>query len=175
MRRYILETPDTEDLGIGPLDSGALSYAQITKIGAGGVPGTIKNFTDNGDGTVTDRDTGLMWVADPSRCGISWGMPGTPLAMDITTASIATAGLNYAGYTDWRLPDVNELSTLVDYSRTSPSLSPTFFPNVQANKYWAGTPWAGMAGNFWTVDFDSGWTDYDFQPNTNFIRPVRNA
>lgn len=78
------------------------------------------NFTDNGDGTVTDRATGLMWMQKDSAKAVSW-----------KDALGFAENLVYAGYDDWRLPDTKELQYIVDYSRSpdttgSPAIDPMF-------------------------------------------------
>ena len=94
---------------------------------------TTQSLTDNGNGTVTDHSTGLMWQQ---------GEPGS-----MTRA----AALNYCenlsfpltnGFTDWRLPNIKELVSLVDYSVANytnliPAFNRTFFPNaVEGVYYW---------------------------------------
>ncbi len=78
------------------------------------------DFADNGDGTVTDRATGLMWMQKDSRRGMNW-----------KDALEYAENLVYAGYNDWRLPDAKELQYIVDYSRSpdttdSPAIDPVF-------------------------------------------------
>lgn len=68
------------------------------------------NFVDNGDGTVSDKATGLMWSKDDNGEGIEW--------VDALTYS---QGATLAGYSDWRLPNVKELQSIVDYSRAPSS------------------------------------------------------
>ncbi len=71
----------------------------------------VNDFVDNNDGTVTDNATGLMWQQADSEIGLDW-----PAALEY--AKNATIG----GYSDWRLPNVKELQSIVDYTR-SPSAS----------------------------------------------------
>lgn len=71
----------------------------------------INSFVANGDGTVTDEATGLMWQAADSGAGMDW-----PSALEYAQNS------ELGGYTDWRLPNVKELQSIVDY-RYSPSAS----------------------------------------------------
>ena len=66
--------------------------------------GNQPNYTDNGDGTVTDNITGLMWQQDPG-VKMTW-----PEAVDMLD------GFELAGYTDWRLPTIKELYSLIDFS-----------------------------------------------------------
>lgn len=68
------------------------------------------NFIDNGDGTISDLATGLMWSKDDNGKGIEW-VNALPYAQEATLA----------GYTDWRLPNVKELQSIVDYSRAPSS------------------------------------------------------
>lgn len=76
-----------------------------------GNPDYGKNqFVDNGDGTITDQATGLMWAQDDSGKGMDWE---TALAWVQQQNSA-----NYLGYSDWRLPNAKELQSIVDYSRS---------------------------------------------------------
>jgi len=70
----------------------------------------INNFVDNGDNTITDSATGLMWMKDDSQLAMNWE---AALAWAQTKNS-----LNYLGYNDWRLPDTKELQSIVDYTRS---------------------------------------------------------
>ena len=78
------------------------------------------DFKDNGDGTVTDRNTGLMWMKTDSGKGMTW-----------EEALAYAENSTYAGYSDWRLPNIKELQYLVDYTRSpdttkSPAINPIF-------------------------------------------------
>ncbi len=96
----------------------------------------INDFTDNGDGTVTDHATGLMWQQADSSVGMNW-----------QTALAYAEGLQLAGWQDWHLPNAKELQSIVDYSRdpgttASASLYPIFSCTPITNE--AGTldyPW----------------------------------
>lgn len=67
----------------------------------------INDFQDNADGTITDNATGLMWTQDDNGEGLTWED-----ALAFAENSV------FAGYTDWRLPNVKELQSIVDYSRS---------------------------------------------------------
>jgi hypothetical protein len=69
----------------------------------------INNFVNNGDGTITDISSNLMWMQNDN---------GTPVLWE--NALSYAENFTYAGFSDWRLPDVKELQNLLDYSR-SPS------------------------------------------------------
>ena len=105
-------------------------------------------FTPNGDGTVTDNATKLMWVQDPSLCGVG-GYPNTwattldtPKTMKWTDAIANCEALVYAGHTDWRLPNINELRSIIDYSRVLPAIYTSYFtcsPFTSPYFYWSST------------------------------------
>ena len=67
----------------------------------------INEFIDNGDGTITDAATGLMWMQDDS---------GTPMVWK--DALSYAENFEYAGYSDWRLPDAKELQGIIDYTKS---------------------------------------------------------
>lgn len=95
---------------------------------------TQPSFTDNGNGTITDNRTGLMWAKDGYGAGANYGY-GMAWANAITFASTCTLG----GYTDWRLPNVKELISIVKYSGTAPFIDATYFPNTYSGYYWTST------------------------------------
>ena len=81
--------------------------------------GNGPSYTDNGDGTVTDNITGLMWQQSPDTDG-----DGDIDADDKLTCNQAVAGagtLSLGGYTDWRLPTLKELYSLIDFRGLDPS------------------------------------------------------
>jgi hypothetical protein len=83
----------------------------------------VNNFTDNGDGTIIDNATGLMWSKDDSGEGMDWE--------DALAWVHQNNEENYLGYNDWRLPNAKELQSIVDYSRSpqttnSAAIDPVF-------------------------------------------------
>ncbi len=106
-----------------------------------GNPGYGKNdFRDNGDGTVSDRATGLMWSKADSKTGMNW-----EAALAWVQARNAE---NYLGYDDWRLPNAKELQSIVDYTRApavthSPAIDPVFsttgLPDGEYPYFWSST------------------------------------
>ena len=117
-----------------------------------GNPGYGKNdFHDNGDGTITDRATGLMWSKADSGQGMNW--------QDALAWVQKKNAEKYLGHNDWRLPSVKELQSLVDYTRSpdtsqSPAIDPIFNCTAITNEirqtdypfYWSATTHAGMRG-----------------------------
>jgi len=102
------------------------------------------SYTDNGDGTVSDTSTGLMWQQAGSSSSMRW-----------EDALAYCEGLNLGGYTDWRLPTIKELRSLVDYSRYNPAIDSTYFPNT-ASWYWSSTTSAYNTSNAWIINFYTG-------------------
>ena len=102
-------------------------------------------FVDNGDGTVTDNCTGLMWQKDT-------GNRGNPLHWCDALAYCEV--LSLGGHDDWRLPNVRELQSIVDYGRTSPSINPVF--GALSSSYWSSTSLAGIPVYAWHVSFQVG-------------------
>ena len=115
--------------------------------------GGALSYTDNGDGTVTDNRTGLTWekkTDDNVRTNYTW-----QAAFEYVAALNAA---NFAGHSDWRLPNVRELMSIIDYGRSNPSIDPIFGPtsgNTNFVTYWSSTSWAAYnpAGNAWGVEF----------------------
>lgn len=82
------------------------------------------NFKNNGDNTITDQATNLMWSKEDSKIGLDW--PGALAWVQTQNAA------NYLGHNDWRLPNSKELQSIVDYTRSpsttnSPAIDVTFF------------------------------------------------
>lgn len=110
----------------------------------------INTYSDNGDGTITDEATGLMWMQDDRDEALNW-----------EDALGYAENKEYAGYSDWRLPDVKELQSIVDYSRSpattsSAAIDPIFNCSQITNE-------AGEADypSYWSGTTHSNWTDQE--------------
>ena len=90
----------------------------------------VPRFIDNVDGTVKDRLTGLEWTKNAN-------IAGTYMAWQEALDFVKT--LNTGGHNDWRLPNVNEIESLVDFGMCYPALPANPFLNVQADFYWSST------------------------------------
>ena len=121
------------------------------------------NFTDNGDGTVTDNNTMLMWQQDEG---------GQKTWED---AISYCEGLSLAGHTDWRLPNIKELESITDDSLYNPAIDTSFFPNVYASNYWSSTTYAYNSSYAWNVFFYYGSVNaYDhYKSYDYYVRCVR--
>ncbi len=103
------------------------------------------NFTDNGDGTVTDNVTGLMWQQQDDDVQRTWD-----------DAVNYSENLSFAGYNDWRLPNTKELKSIVLYDGSSPSVDTIYFPNTKPSNYWTSTAFVHNSGWWWYVSLGSG-------------------
>jgi hypothetical protein len=138
-----------------------------------GYPETGPRFTDNGDGTITDNATGLMWVKEPGACGGAFGSPGSPSGMTWNNAIDNCLSLDYAGYTDWRLPNIKELMSIADYEKLGVKIDETFFPDTQSLDYWTSTTRVDVTILAWYLYFSDGDVLYQAKTNTGMVRPVR--
>ncbi|MFX0201171.1 MAG: DUF1566 domain-containing protein [Candidatus Hodarchaeota archaeon] len=112
-----------------------------------GVAWPVLRFTDHGDGTLTDNLTGLMWTKDANMYG------GRTWAEALSDCEGCTAG----GYSDWRLPNVRELRSLIDYGQYNPALPAGHpFSNVRWSSYWSSTTLANMSSFAWCVNLKNG-------------------
>ncbi|MDX1959994.1 MAG: DUF1566 domain-containing protein [Leptospiraceae bacterium] len=138
--------------------------------GTNNTPSTI--FTDNSNGTVTDQATGLIW----QKC--SAGLSGTTCETGSAGIYTWTSALSYCNSLSlasrtWRLPNVNELRTIIDLTRTSsPSIDTTAFPATDANSYWSSTTYAPSTTLAWQVNFNSGYVVNDFKTIPTYVRCV---
>ncbi len=118
-------------------------------------------LTDNGNGTVTDSSTGLMW------------QQAEPGVMTWTNALSYCNGLGLGGNADWRLPNITELDSIVDFTRYSPAINTTFFPNAYASYYWSSTTYADGTDDAWHVNFNDGGGRHDYKTGGSYVRCVR--
>ena len=108
-------------------------------------------YTDNGDGTISDAQTGLMWMqcsygqtydgGDTNGDGfICEGNPnfGT-WQQAFSWAEDSNTDVDY-GYSDWRLPNAKELGSIVDFGSAIPAINQSIFPNTPSGPYWSSTP-----------------------------------
>lgn len=111
------------------------------------------SYTDNGNGTITDNNTGLIWQKQDDGTGRTWD-----------AANTYCAGLSLAG-AGWRLPTRMELLTIADYGRYSPAINTAYFPNTQLVFYWASTASASNSAYAWYVSFN---VSYSYADNKTY-------
>jgi hypothetical protein len=147
-----------------------------------GVAWPNPRFTDNNNGTVTDKLTGLIWLKNANALGEKTWADALSAANSLASGSIPglTDG-SQAG--DWRLPNVRELQSLIDYAFYSPALPNTLgtgkwaegnpFQGVQLSKYWSSTTYAPVASGAIFVDFVDGIVSASLKSNTCYVWCVR--
>ncbi len=137
-----------------------------------GVDWPSPRFTDNSNGTVTDNLTGLIWVKN-ANC---YGTRNLSTAFsDAAALASGTCGLtdgSSAG--DWRLPNVRELNSLIDYGRSSPALpSGHPFTGVVTLRYWSSTSNANNPSFVWNTNLNDGQVSYGLKTDSRYVWPVR--
>jgi hypothetical protein len=132
----------------GARDDGALKK---------GVTCATPRFTDNGNGTVTDNLTRLIWMKNANAFGTKNWANALTTANTLASGSADLMDGSQAG--DWRLPNVRELQSLVDYRRVNPALPADHpFTNVQSSNYWSSATSASRTTSAWLVEFLVGET-----------------
>ena len=159
-------TGQTATVPINPAPAG--SDGDLQK----GVAWPDPRFTDNSNGTVTDNLTGLVWLKNANAFGTrTWANALADCAAlkdgDHGLTDGSTAG-------DWRLPNVRELHSLIDYGRFNPSLpSGHPFAGVQSGSYWSSSTFADSTDVAWVVYLDFGYVYFGSKSATYYVWPVR--
>ena len=146
-------------------------------------------FTANGDGTVTDHRSGLVWLRDAScaelpktdSAGRAYGSTAVAAAAELADGICGLEDGSRAG--DWRLPDRAELESVLDLAFSAPALSNSAgtarwspgdpFAGVETTYYWSSTSLATDATYVWCVDLFEGVVFYAYEVNYYYVWPVR--
>jgi hypothetical protein len=127
-------------------------------------------FIDNGNGTVKDNFTSLIW----QKCNVGKNndslCSGTSTTMSWQLAMQSCKNLNLAGRV-WRLPNINELYTLVDYNYSN-NINTSLFPNNESSLYWSSTTQVNSVNNAWRLTFSSGGTTPNTKTGVHYVRCV---
>jgi hypothetical protein len=137
-------------------------------------------FSDNRDGTVTDKQSGLMWM----RCalGQSWTgstCAGEPKAFTWQSAQGAASALNqaggYASHSDWRMPHIPELAMIVERQCANPRINLALFPATPASYFWTATGrrGAGMEAEAYLLSFGAEGASHNPKDDLHYARLVR--
>jgi Protein of unknown function (DUF1566) len=133
--------------------------SRFTKVGADGA-----KLADDATEwvAVLDNTTSLIWTVKEMK-SMAW-----------KKAQTAVAKLDIAGFTDWRLPTVEELFLLADRTKHSPAIDTAYFPDCKSEWYWTSTPAASSPGDCaWFVGFDGGGAFWGGQGSDGPVRAVR--
>jgi hypothetical protein len=115
----------------------------------------VKNTYVNGDVTMSDKNTGRMWICNANQRGKTrWAH-----------AAAVCNNLTYAGYSDWYVPDVDTLKAQFRQKG--------FFTGVQSGYYWSSTSNSNNKDFAWCVDMDDCRVDYDQTAGNHYVWPVR--
>ena len=120
------------------------------------------HLVNNGDGTITDLSTGLMWQKIGSESGMTW-----------ESAMTHCNGLTLASYSDWRLPIREELHSIVDHNVWEPAINTNYFPDTASLNYWSSSTLAQNTDLAWRVRFHYGTGFYDLKSDSDYVRAVR--
>ena len=124
--------------------------------------GVLRPWTrDNATGIVSSNDRGLEWQDNNLSIRMTW-----------KEAIDACESLDIGGYTDWRLPNLNELTTLVEDDKINPAINDVF-QNTHLDRYWSSTTYINTTDRAWSVYFDSGVQSYGTKNNSYYVRCVR--
>ena len=119
-------------------------------------------YTLSPDGqTITDSSTGLMWAVE------------TLPRMTQEKAFEAAKASTLSGHSDWRVPTVRELQSIVDHSRSNPACALVF--RAKSAGYWTSTDYAPVPAYAWLVNFDDGVTYVGYKYRNVFVRLVRSG
>jgi hypothetical protein len=148
-----------------------------------GVASPSPRFTDNGDGTVTDNLTGLMWAKNAGDNGkMTWfaainyannlSLGGVGCDPDLECGGCGQPACGQDCKEDWRLPNRAEMESLFDFSNYDPAL-PSGHPFINMTSYmWSSTTYAGGTDLGWIVHPNGYWCSYG-KTRTYFALPVR--
>jgi hypothetical protein len=161
-----------------PKTSQTLSYApgDDGNIQAG-IEWPSPRFTNNGDGTVGDNLTGLMWLKDGGCLKKKWNDAFQTIADLNANPGIYTCLEYSANYSDWRLPNIKELESLVDYGAANVSawLNAEGFLNTVSAKYWSSTAYLTQTSSIWVVNMKTGDMSSSGKKSKYRILPVRDG
>ena len=177
-----LQTEQTTCFDASALPTGCAGTGQDGELQTG----LARTYVDNGDGTITDQKTGLVWekltddgsIHDRDRV-FDW-----PRAF---SDKIGTLNLiAFTGHTDWRLPNIDELQSLLSYSGANPLVDAAFDTGctpgctaqtcscTSADQYWSATTDSLTSTVYaWVVLFNNGLVDSDVKGDLHYARAVR--
>lgn len=131
-------------------------------------------FVDNGDGTVNDEQTGLIWM----RCALGQNWDGATCIGSASTytwqqALTVAEGNVFGGSDAWRLPNIKELNSIIERACVEPSINQSIFPVTSSSGFWSSSLKADSDDYGWFVSFGNGSSNYTLRYYDGYIRLVR--
>lgn len=124
---------------------------------------SVSHYTDNGNGTITDNYTGLVWQKIQQSNTMTW-----------EEALAYAASLSLAGKTDWRVPNAKELQSLNDEKLSFPSFNKIYFPSVVSGNFWSSTTLQAQTSvQAWDINVDYGIVSYNDKTVKEYVLCVR--
>ena len=146
---------------------------------------TGPRYIDNGDGTVTDKTTGLIWLQDADCVGQqTWANVDTSAEVVALINGASCENYTASTFNDWRLPTIQELQSVLDYNYGNPAISNArgdaklttdgdAFSGVQTSRYWSSSTDAVSTTYAWYVSLSSGRVGSSLKADANYVWPVR--
>jgi hypothetical protein len=122
----------------------------------------------NGDNVVVDLASGLMWAADGNESGCNNGF-GINWSNGIAYAN----ALDFAGFTNWRMPNARELFSISNLGYNNPSIHGGFFMNTHSFTYWSSSTYHVVTSFAWSVHFQNGVVSAYPKSGAYYLRCVR--
>ena len=120
------------------------------------------DLSRDNDGIITDISANLEWQDNVVSAEKNWN-----------EAISYCEDLSLGRHDDWRLPNRNELISIVDYSKYNPAIKENIFQNITSSYYWSSSSYASYSSNAWIVNFSNGSMGYDNKTYSNYVRCVR--
>ncbi|NEX16738.1 MAG: hypothetical protein C1943_08940 [Halochromatium sp.] len=169
MARSLMRTLIALSMGLGMI----AAQAEQTCNDAVVATAPDSRFQDNGNGTVTDLATGLIW----KQC--AEGLSGAGCATGSAQGFAWQAALQhaeaevFAGSDLWRLPNKNELASLVEQRCYNPAINERYFPNTPSSWFWSSSPLASGSYYAWIIYFNDGYGYGHNKSGSDAVRLVR--
>ena len=168
-----IPVPDYQDELYGQNGCFSVNPMSFTKLDGAGNPLSDTATWAEGYRMVLDNNTGLIWeVKSPVEKDINFS--GNRYTWEEAKKYIEKLNkIKYGGFSDWRLPNKDELRSIIDYGRTNPAVDTFFFPNCQVAFYWTSVPYMMQPPFVWGIFFGLG-SGIPYTPSSlQCVRAVR--